>query len=424
MLNNLKQHRFNAFTIQILLSNINQEKAIRNEKSVAAKADEILLNRFENFLRLNKNNGWKDLPKFDFLTQIYKVHFNREVDDFLEFDLISEEKLNKDVFVRLKHTLFNQYNAIIGFSGVLSEADSFDETERLLIERIGFNARELFKNTKLLMEFKEFGHFDFLPKSNLINPLEFIADYFRHHPKEQEVFQILHSDTKLSEIAINCDNDYFKTSFDLFFYIVNQYPKDSNSILKVSCDENSHFEFEISYSETNVDELFFEINEYNAFFNHALDIKHYTFHSFYLFYIRAIAEKLGGTFRIAPNSKKEKTIVAEWIFPYQFAENGSYLSATKTEIQNVSKSKLDFDLIPKTIRNKIKDAFAQVEGVYILDDWKQFSLHLQQIVAKHKLSELAELTNIISEINLAVETFDIFGLQQIAAKFKAISKSD
>ena len=247
----LKQHSLNAFTIQLprkLL--IDFQAFFGRENGELNQSEEIIYNRFAKFVLDNQEKGFKKLPVFDFLITFYDVQFLEENEEYLVFKLNLNEALNQSIWLKLKHTVFNQYNALIGFSEVLKEVEVLDDTEKLLIERINVNAREMFLNTKLLMEFEQMKALNFEIDARLEHPIDYLSSFLRHRQDKTELFSFEFNRSGMENSAINIENANFKTSLNLFFDMLKEMEGLSKGTLQLKTGNIDHLvlEFKIERS--------------------------------------------------------------------------------------------------------------------------------------------------------------------------------
>ncbi len=421
----LTQHSFNAFTICL-----SREFVIDNNTSVSLEkhnildGDKILFNRFANFIQANSEKGLDNLPLFNFLTTFYNVKFIQESDGLYEFKLILNENLNQSVSSRLKHTIFNQYNALIGFSEVLKEVEELDDTDRLVIERINQNARDLFKSIKLQSDFEQIKDYNFILDSRLAPPIEYLQSYLRHRQNKKDlVFE--YNASELENVELNIDTEYFKISLDLFFNIFNEIVDLPKGNLKLEINQNCYFIYESGKDSVKDDDIIREIKLFNDFFEQGINIKDINNRVFNILFIRMIAEKLGGEFSLKLNSSADLGIVAKWAFPFVFTESQTSSNIANNAINNIDeniKSQDAKEKLPIELRNEIAEHFSKVEGTFVLDDWKAFADKLHIICLNYNDFDVNELKEIVQNIIIAIETFDVTALQRIMAKLKHISK--
>ncbi len=423
----LTQHGLKAFTILLPRSlDIVSQNDTLLENNFSFSATSMLLNRFANFIKSNNDSSLDHLPTFNFLTVFYNVHFVEEADELLKFYLVLNEPLNKTMWRRLKHTIFNQYNALIGFSDILKEVEELDDTDKLLIQRVNTNVREMFENTKLFMEFEQFKDFNFELKSRLVSPLEYLSSYLRHRRDKEENIAFKYNPESLKNIALNIDNENFKSSLDLLFDALKEIIDLSKASLELQVADHCLWRLEYNADTFDDAEFVYEIQLINDFYNQGIDMKHLSNRMFHLIYIRLIVEKLGGEFKMMINDTSMPSLVVEWIFPFTEYENLNDLNIEPEQLrEELGKKDETYDEqknYPLELRREIARHFSNVDGVFVLDDWKLFANKLDILIVKYKASEVRELKQIIDTIYTAVKGFDITTLQLIMNKLKQISK--
>jgi hypothetical protein len=422
----LTQHGLKAFTILLPTSldfNSQDDNLLENDFSI--RAADRFLNHFASFVKANVDIGVEDLPTFNFLTVFYDVQFVDKTDELLKFHLVLNEPLNKTMWRRLKHTVFNQYNALIGFSDILSELEDFDDTDRLLIHRINTNVREMFQNTKLYMEFEQLKAFNFELKSRLVSPIEYISSFLRHrHDKEAIAFK--YNREAFGTIVLNIDNEYFKASLHLLFDALKEIINLSKASLELQIKERCIWRLEYTTDALDDTEFAYEIQLINDFYNQGIDMKHLSNRMFHLIYIRLIVEKLGGEFNMRVDESSGYSLLVEWIFPFNEYENLNDLiiepEQLREELDKMAEIPAEQNNYPLELRREIARHFSNVDGVFVLDDWKLFANKLDILIVKYKASEVRELKQIIDTIYRAVKGFDITALQLIMNKLKQITE--
>ena len=423
----LTQHGLKAFTI-LLPRNFDLKSQSNNllESDLSIRATDMLVKHFANFIKAN--NDYNNLPSFNFLTVFYDVLFVEETDEVFKFHLVLNELLNKTMWRRLKHTVFNQYNALIGFSDILNEVDVLDDTDRLLIQRINSNVREMFKNTKLYMEFEQLKAFNFELKSRLVSPIEYLSSFLRHRRDKEENIAFKYNPKAFKNIALNIDNEYFKISLHLLFDALKEIVDLSKASLELQIKDRCIWELEYNTDAIEDAEFAYEIKLINDFYNQGIDMTHLSNRMFHLIYIRLIVEKLGGEFKITVNETTKSSLLVEWIFPFMEYENLNDLNIESEQLgEMVEKEVVIFTeqtKYPLELMREIARHFSNVDGVFVLDDWKLFANKLDIIIVKYKASEVRELKQIIDNIYAAVKGFDVTALQLIMKKLKQISKME
>ncbi len=418
MQNYLTQYHFKSYTIRLPLVDKQYENQINLNPSEFA--DEMTW-YFFNFLRKYKGSNWVEIPHFCFLNTFYKVQFIAETDRYSEFKLIEYEKLNRSMFLRLRHTIFNQYNALIGFSEVLNEVEVLDDTDHLLLDRINSNAREMFQNTKMLMEYEEFLDINFELKARQVNVSEYFSSYFRHH-NFQNVS--LNYDSSGAEVFI--DNEAFKTSLDSVFSLYQSVFSSLEGQIKTTETEQLEISFVLDSPEDIDQELAHEVLLLNQFFGNAKSPAFMSYRMFHLSYIRLVAEKLHGKFDIILEENNTNRLCLNWTFPF---ERGEEEKKKHTEDQNLKNDisweapeikSVPFSSYPRSVRNEILKNFEDVEDAFVLDHWESFADSLEKIGRASEEYSSNELTEIIHDIRQAVTGFDVISLQRIRNKLKHI----
>jgi hypothetical protein len=421
----LTQHSLNAFTIKLPRNlKLNNQSLISLKDSYLLKPDELLLNHFASFIQSHYKKKFNDLPIFNFLITFYNVRFIKEIDELFVFNLNLNETLNQNILLRLKHTLFNQYNSLIGFSDVLQDVEVLDDNDRLLIKRINHNAREMFKNTKLLMEFEQLKNFNFELEYQMSQPFNYLSSFLNYRKDIAENISFDFNHAEIENIVINIENPYFKTSLNLFFDLINEMGDFSDAKLRLDVKNNCHIRFEYKYNAINNGEFINEIQSFNDFFYKGINITNTSNHIFYLLYIKLIAEKLGGEFKFEISGAPDFILLAEWIFPFVKTDMPQDVSIDSNHISNSHGSNLMpsrvTELYPNELRIEIANHFSKVEGNFVLDEWKILADKLDDICLKYKINNLSELIQIAKDIRVAVDGFDVKALQSIMNRIRQI----
>ena len=425
----LTQHRLNAFTIRLPrdLQVYNQTGSLI-EKGFSAGAAASLINHFADFIQSNLETGYNNLPVFNFLSSFYDVEFVKEDDESVEFNLLINEVLNKSMWLRFKHTVYNQYNALIGFSEILREVENTAETEGLLIERINDNARNMYKNTTLLMDYEQMKNFNFELKARSVQPLEYLSSYLHHRHDTEEQVSIDFLQSELENIELNIENDLFKTSLDLFFDSLQKIVQLSYAKFQIDAKLKCNIGFESSFNANDDKEFPHEIQMFNDFFERGIDFNNLSNRLFHFFYIRLVAEKLGGEFSIEIDETQNHRLIAQWTFP--IVNSGIQKNMDIASYQSFEEGKKKFIALKSVeeysveLRKEISDEFHAVEYAYVLDDWKMFADKLDRICSKNKVQNESALKQLVQNIRQAVDAFDVTSLHLIATKLKQISNAD
>ena len=117
------------------------------------------------------------------------------------------------------------------------------------------------------------------------------------------------------------------------------------------------------------------------------------------------------------NEQSKPRVLVEWTFPYVEHENPNDLnieadqSDKKVEKKNTALE--ETATYPLELRREIARHFSNVDGVFVLDDWKLFANKLDILIIKYKASEVRELKQIIENIYTAIKGFDVTALQLI-----------
>lgn len=416
----------NAFTILVPRDITNAEQVFCwTESDFFSQSERNLLKRFGKYYLANLKKDFAQWPVFNWLTIFYDVCFVQKTEEFVEFKLMFNETLNKNIWLRLKHALFNQYNALMGFSEVLKDIEELDDNDRLILERINFNARDLFNNSKLLMEFEQLKAYNFEPESQMAQALDYFLSFKSRRNELQEKITFEYDSAKSENLEINIENSYFTTSLNLLFNILKELGDLSNVYLKLNMDRHFHISVEYRSTEIKDAEYLIEIQELNNFFNLGIDLKPITLRVFHLMYIRLVAEKLGGEFNIDIDKSTDCLFSAEWIFPFVEAKEPktSKMEAeypkTKKSSSPIAKQKYSDEM-----KKEVADNFIKVEETYLLDDWRIFADLLDMICIKYKVIEKRELKQIAHTIRTAIDAFDIKTLQSIKLKIKQIVETE
>jgi len=422
----LTRNSDNAFTILVPRNTKTAESVFSwSESDYLSQSDRLFLKRFEKYYLANSKNDFAQWPVFNWLAIFYNVSFVKETEEFVELNLMFNETLNKNIWLRLRHAIFNQYNALIGFSEVLKDVEELEDADRLMIERINFNARDLFNNSKLLMEFEQLKAFSFELETRMAQPLDHFSSFISQSNELQEKITFEYDNAESENLEINIESPYFKTSLNLLFNILKEVGDLSNVYLKFNVKRLFHISIEFRNTEIKNDEYLLEIRELNDFFNLGIDLKPITLRVFHLMYIRLVAEKLGGAFNIHIDESAECQFSAEWIFPFVEAKepNASKMvvenSKKKKSIPSIAKQKYS-----KEMKKELADNFIKVEETYLLDDWRTFADLLDMICIKYKVIEKRELEQITHTIRAATDAFDIKALQSIKLKIKQIVETE
>lgn len=425
----LTQHDLKAFTILLPQDfNLKNQADDLLENMISIQGNTLLVNKFLNFIKTIGSENFDKLPTFNFLSTFYDVRFVKETNESFEFDLVLNDTLNRAMWLRFKHAVFNQYNALIGFSDVLNEVENLDDTDRLLIKRINKNVREMFINTKLNAEFELLKDLDFDVKSHLVSPLEYLSSFLRHRRDKAENIVFKYNLEQLKNVVVRIENEYFKTSLDLLFDALKEIIDLSGAKLELQVKDQCVWRLEYFGDELDNSEFIYELQLINDFYGQGIDMEHLSNRMFHLIYTRLIVQKLGGEFRMTLNELPNPRLLVEWVFPYIEHETTFDLNLEDNQPdEDPEKTDLipeEASIYPLELRQEIGRHFLNVDGVFVLDDWKVFANKLDILIIKYRVSDVRELKQIIDNIYAAVKAFDVTALQLIMTKLKQISKME
>lgn len=423
----LMQHSLKAFTILLPRNfEVKSQRGNLLENDFSTPAGDIFVKHFANFIKTT--NSLDNLPSFNFLATFYDVEFVEETEELFKFHLVLNETLNKSIWLRLKHLVFNQYNVLIGFSDVLKEVETLDDTDRLLIQRINSNARDMYKNTKLLMEFEELKFFNFELKSGFASPIEYLLLYLRNRRDKEEIISFKYNLSEFKNVTLNIDNEYFKTSLNLLFDLLKETVDLSNLSFQLQVGNECVWSLEYENGTFDNAEFINDLQAINDFYGRGIDITHLNSRMFHLLYIRLIVEKLGGEFKMVVNEFPNSRLLVEWIFPIFKKKTKNTLNIEKDQvikkIEKTSVINTHTEMYPIELRREIAHYFLKVDGAFVLDDWKVFADKLDNVIVNYKASNVRELKQIVENIRSAVSGFDITALQLIMTKLYHISKTE
>lgn len=423
----LTQHYYKAFTIELPKNyKVIRQEFAKQQTGYNTKVEYDFFNHFIFYFQAQNRTDYKHLPLFNYLSTFYNVEIVEESEAAFTIELVLNKTLNKNMWLRLKHAVFNQYNALIGFSEVLKEVEEFDITDKLLIDRINVNAREMFKTTQLLMEFEQLRDFNIELKSRMTPVQEYFSSYFRHRSQNDHPVLLSFEGENNDLLGINVDNETFKRSLDLFFDNLNELVDFDGGKVIVTVGEECLIEFESKSSLNNDSEFKNELVLINDFLDKGIDLKHFSNRMFHMIYIRFIAEKLGGKFAIVLDDSSSNKLICSWIFP--ILENDIHcvkdIDIPAEGDQSLKPSQKSAPQYAIEIQNEIRKHFKAIDGTFILDEWRFFADKLDVICAQKKQYDLSELKQIILNIRLAVDSFDIAALHLIMNNLRQISKSE
>lgn len=427
MQNYFMQIDFNTITITIQKAFIVDKQFTFNDLGDDCEISEhILLFRFINFLRRNKSEDFDKLPGFNHLTLWYNVIYLDETENQFQFKLVYNEKLNKNILLQLKHDIYNLYNTLIGFSEVLKETESFDENDYLILNRLNANARDLYTETKILMEFELLKELDFNISKSFVKANDFILSYFNHHTEYGKRIVLIQHENPHEELFLNINHEYFKTSFDLFVNTIFNLFDAVNVVLDVYLKGHIHIEFKFEKGELAENDIIYEISQLNNFFNLETPVKSLQFRLFHFFYIHIVAQKLGGEFNLS-YSEENGNYEAIWILPFDSGVNidNSTLSNVDISLKDSISEEVQEELLPsEELKHEIAKLFSKLESVYILDEWIKFANNLESLGRKKYREDDEYIAAFIKKIRQGVELFDIKALQLIMKNHKdnSISK--
>jgi|GEM_PF-4584015 len=415
MRNYLTQNSIKPFTLELNSIKTGDKLVIEipHSKALGSPADKFLY-RFASFLQ---SCDFEKIPVFNYLGMNYRARLVGIQAGRASFELVQNPEDNASVWLQLKHTVFNHFNGLIGFSEVLKEVEEFDETDRLLIDRINFNARDLFKNIKLLMEYEQFKDFAYEVISHTVQPAEFLASYFRHNADKVDQIKLNVSKGEGQPVFLPLENEHFKSALDLFFIIIRPFVQPSCAFT-LQKQRSCLFLLELRNVD-NQEDFVREIDALNRFFSQAEIPDHMSMRMFHLLYIKIITEKLGGAFSMCKKSDNRASFT--WDFPITVAgaaqQNKQKEEATpNTPLKEaVTEEPLR---VPHEFRQQIADLFAKVEGVYVLDDWQLFARDLEKLIRNNPKTDWEQLKSQIVLMYQAINSFDISVLQNIASRFR------
>ncbi|MBN2236299.1 MAG: hypothetical protein JW729_01995 [Bacteroidales bacterium] len=423
----LTQHSNRNLSIQIpsYLLSTEQKDGINSLPDVADEHVGVL-NRFHRFILKHKQNIKEIETPFIFLNQLFKVTFEDEKNGWMSFDLNVDVFDNKSIWLQVKHSVFNQFNSLIGFSEVLKEVEELDDTDRILIDRINLNARNMYQTMKMLMEYEMLLHQNDKINANRIPAADYFESYFRHNQRLVKDIQL--RKTPPSSVEFSIDGEYFKASLAVFFSLIQEAFDLNGSEFRIIPGLNASFQFEHKNFKQFDEEFYYQANAVANFFENGQQIDHFTLLSFQFFYIRLIAERMGGEFDISLSKEDGNHFRAVWCFKGIQTENDQVsLSIGDEELQeswNSSKESYPANRLSKELRIEIEKLSSSIRGTYVLDDWKNFASALQNLKLEKPIPDQNMLDVLIKEIEMAVKTFDIKKLQKLSTMLLQISVSE
>lgn len=423
----LTQHSLKAFTIKVPQDLISADQHKLALKKIDLAANEVLLfNRFVSFIVKNRQKNWSTLPVFYFLFTFYDIHFVKETKAYLEFDLILNNTLNQNILPKLRHALFNQYNALIGFTEVLNEEENLDDTSKLMLDRVSYNARMLYRNTQLIIEFEQLKEQDMELKSDWVEPVDFINSFLEHRKNKQLKVDLQFDET--TGAAVNIENKPIRTALSWFFDTLNNLGESSLVKCKIAYNSACEIRFEYADKALVTSELTGEIDQYHRFINFGEMASQINHRIFMLLYSRLVADKLGADFEIETSASPPFNLIAKWRFPIRKIESTSISIKDETKENkqgDISEKQEEQNMeYPLAVREELHDLFLNVKDTFILDEWTSFANKLNRFCLKHQKSNMQFLQQIEQDIRLAIVGFDITSLQQISRKIEQISKSE
>lgn len=415
MRNYLTQNSIKPFTLELNSIKTGDKIGVEvpHDKALGTPADKFLY----RFARFVQSCDFEKIPVFNYLGINYRARLVNIQADGASFEFVQKPEDNASVWLQLKHTVFNHFNGLIGFSEVLKEVEEFDETDRLLIDRINFNAHDLFKNIKLLMEYEQFMDFTYEVVSHAVQPEEFLASYFRHNADKVDQIKLNVPKGEGKSVFLPLENEHFKSALDLFFAIIHPFVQPS-CVFTLQRQSSCLFLLELGNVD-NQEDFVREIDALNGFFNQAEIPGHMSMRMFHLLYIKIIIEKLGGTFSMC--KKSENRIRFTWDFPIAIAgaAQQNKLKEDTTPATPLKEAVTEDPLtVPHEFRQQIADLFAKVEGVYVLDDWQLFARDLEKLVLNNPTTDWKPLKAQIALMYQAINSFDISALQNIDSRFR------
>ena len=414
----LTQHLLKVYTLHLPKhALLNGELGVENNEEYAVGVERQLINRIIKFLQPHSENDYKRLPRFNFLANFYELVVVESNKDEIILDLYLDKNLNKSIWLRLKHTIFNQYNTLIGFSEILKDVEDIEDSERFLISKFNENARDLFSNTKLLMEFEQLRDLDFEIVTNLIEPLEFLSSYLTHRNNGKSSILTDYDKHELNGVGLKIGHELFKNTLNILLDNVEDAIGFNQAKFQIKVKEKCHFVFESDIIAQNEFDLKGEIETFDDFYIRGKDISYTSERVFKLFYIRLIAEKLGGEFNICIEQDPAMKLTAEWIFPIVKTEKIKIESVENNllEIKETESKPHEFHYSNGMIE-ELKIDFSAVKGSFVLDDWSEFADKLYRIRIKNSHIEGHELKDIEGGIRNAIDKFDVTALKKIASR--------
>ena len=133
---------------------------------------------------------------------------------------------------------------------------------------------------------------------------------------------------------------FFKNTLNIFLDNVEDAIGFNQAKFQIKVKEKCHFVFESDIIAQNEFDLKGEIETFDDFYIRGKDISYTSERVFKLFYIRLIAEKLGGEFNICIEQDPAMKLTAEWIFPIVKTEkikNNKWVKIhfTKADVENM-----------------------------------------------------------------------------------------
>lgn len=345
----------------------------------------------------------------------------------MEFDLIYNISLNQNILPKLRHALFNQYNALIGFTEVLSEEENSDETSKFLLDRVTYNARRLYQNTQLIIEFEQLISWDFQLKSEWVEPVDFVISLLEHRKNKKAALEIDLQYEESMTYEINIENKPFRTALNWFLDTLSEEDELSSITGKINVGDFCVIEFECVHDKPVMGDFVGEINQFNRFINSGEMASQINHRIFMLLYLHLVAEKLGGEFEIETGASASFYLLAKWRFPVRNLASTRLISReenkTEKEIAATEKqAEKNFEW-PSAIREELDALYLQVKDTFILDEWASFADKLNQLCIKHQKYDMQFVNQIVQDIRMAIVGFDIISLQKISRKIEQISKS-
>lgn len=407
--------KYNAFTIPV----ISIDKSSKNEDYKYNDAfKKLFLKNKETFLedQITFSKSINKIVKdtiFHWNGILYHVNKIEESETIHSYLITPSENSVALSFLWLKHDLINILNPIIGFSDILAESEDIPEDDAQLIEKIRSNSQKFYEQVQKIAALQLLT----LNDNDLAKGKYLLSDFLLELNNKLRIEHSIEKDIQLEvidngHVSDRISNPDFRFAFEEHFAFLLKHQSSAGIKMKMKA-ENDCLNIECIFENCMLSKRQIEdlknvelyISESKAIYRLQSDPLNYLL-------LCELLTQIGGHCEI---TVKGETVFFMMCFPLletlkHEAEMIEIIESTNHRNTN------SFDFPPQLL-DELQNECSGFHGFMILDDWETLTNQMTNINKKHHNTDLEQL---IKDINLAVQSFDIEKLKNIFIKHQLI----